>query len=51
MSDDEKIRLENKNLKEEKSENKLLKVKLDKIQKDLDHVKRWIEMEQKFEKR
>ena len=40
-----------RNLEKEKSENELLKVQLDKIQEDLDKVKQWREIEQKFEKK
>jgi len=49
ISDEEKIRLENEKLKEEKSENQKLKEKLDVIQEDLDKVKQWREISQKFE--
>jgi len=51
VSDDERIRLENEKLKEEKSEKELLEEKLDKIQEDLDKVKQWREISQKFEKK
>jgi len=51
ISDEERIRLENEKLKEEKSENQKLKEKLDVIQEDLDKVKQWREIFQKFEKK
>jgi hypothetical protein len=38
-----------KDLENEKSENELLKAQLDKIQEDLDKVKQWRELEQKYE--
>jgi len=51
ISDEERIRLENEKLKEEKSENQKLKEKLDVIQEDLDKVKQWREISQKFERK
>ncbi|MCH7649343.1 MAG: site-specific integrase [Thaumarchaeota archaeon] len=51
ISDEERIRLENEKLREEKSENQILKEKLDIIQEDLDKVKQWREISQKFEKK
>ena len=51
ISDDERLKLENEKLKEEKSEKELLRAKLDKIQEDLDKVKQWREISLKFEKK
>jgi len=51
ISDEERIRLENEKLKEEKSENESLREKLDTIQEDLDKVKQWREISQKFERK
>jgi len=51
ISDDERIKLENKKLKEEKSEKELLRAKLNKIQEDLEKVKQWREVALKFEKK
>jgi len=51
ISNEERIRLENEKLKEEKSENQKLKEKLDVIQEDLDKVKQWREISQKFDKK
>ena len=51
ISDEERIRLENEKLKEEKSENQKLREQLDVIQEDLDKVKQWREISQKFEKK
>jgi len=50
VSDTERIKLENMRLKQEKSENESLREKLDTIQEDLDKVKQWREISQKFEK-
>jgi len=51
VSDDERLKLENEKLKEEKSEKELLRAKLDKIQEDLDKVKHFREISLKFEKK
>jgi len=51
ISDDERLKLENEKLKEEKSEKELLRAKLDKIQEDLDKVKQFREISLKFEKK
>ena len=51
ISDEEKMRLENEKLKEEKSENQKLVEKLNIIQEDLDKVKQWREISQKFERK
>jgi len=51
ISDEERIRLENEKLKEEKSENQKLRERLDVIQEDLDKVKQWREITQKYEKK
>ena len=51
ISDDERLKLENEKLKEEKSEKELLRAKLDKIQEDLDKVKQWREISLKFEEK
>jgi hypothetical protein len=50
ISDEERIRLENEKLREEKSENQKLREKLDVIQEDFDKIKQWREISQKFEK-
>ncbi len=51
ISDEERIRLENEKLKQERSENDLLRDKLDTIQEDLDKVKHWKELSEKFNKK
>ncbi len=51
ISDEERMRLENEKLKEEKSENQKLAEKLNVIQEDLDKVKQWREISQKFERK
>jgi len=51
ISDEERIKLENEKLKEEKSENELLKAKLDTFQEELEKVKQWREISQKFERK
>ena len=51
ISDDERTKLENKKLKEEKSEKELLRAKLNTIQEDLEKVKQWREISLKFEKK
>ncbi len=48
ISDNERIKLENMRLKEEKSENESLREKLDAIQEDLDKVKQWREISVKY---
>jgi len=50
ISDEERIRLENVKLREEKSENQKLQEKLDLIQEDLDKVKQWRDIEKKYKK-
>ena len=50
ISDDERLRLENEKLTKEKSENELLKEKLNSIQEDLEKVKQWKEIVEKYEK-
>ena len=50
ISDLERKQIEIAHLKEEKSENESLREKLNTIQEDLDKVKQWREIEQKYEK-
>ena len=51
ISDEERIRLENEKLKEEKSENQKLVEKINVIQEDLEKVKQWREISEKFERK
>jgi len=50
ISNEERIRLENEKLKEEKSENELLKAKLDNFEEELEKVKQWREVSIKYQK-
>ena len=51
ISNEEQIRLENKKLKEEKSENEILKIKLEKIQDDLVKVSKRLEQNKNMNKK
>jgi len=48
VSDEERIRLENEKLKQEKSENEILKSQLNKIQEDLEKIKKRQERSEKY---
>ncbi len=50
ISEDERLKLENEKLKEEKSENESLREELVVVREDLEKVKQWKEVSEKFKK-